>query len=144
MIRNKGDIMPNMYNVCIWMNMIFRLNDYYTYFLNGVEIYYACAMKPHTKTMMLDHEKDICHFIIEAACGPQNVTFSNNNMTSRTEWIAMQPPDVLFEGIANWVNDAEDQQLYNVSNKDYEINQILNTGTTKNTGWSDRQGNRNI
>ena len=125
-IRNKIDPNRNRFKIGMGMNMIERINTYYTYFPEGLELWYACSVsKTQTRSMMELHERSMWEFIIQVA-GRNNVYLQmNNDRTSGTEWLIVPSPEILFKGIALWVNDVRDQRLYVTSNKENVINNYI-------------------
>ena len=127
-IRNKADRVENRFKIGIGMNMTNRLNNYYTYFPDGIELYFACALELQTKEFMLQHEKAFWQFVIEAADG--KIQFQFNPGRTGTEWIIIHGTKdharkVLMQAITVFTQDLRDQQLYGSSNRDNEINKVL-------------------
>ena len=75
-IRNPVDREEHRYKIGMGLDMIDRINSYYTYFPDGVDIVWACAMAPQTRSQMMGHERDLWERIIISSGG--NVNFQMN------------------------------------------------------------------
>lgn len=130
-IRNPIDPNKNRFKLGMGTNMINRLNTYFTYFPTGLEVFFCCALKYQDKTTMYRHETDLWRFVIDASGGTQNVGMQfSPGRTSGTEWIVVNR-DALWLGVAAWVKDAIDQNIYISSNIDDKMNEILRQGTAE-------------
>ena len=75
-LRNRTDINPNRFNVGMAKkDLTTRINTYYMYMPDGIDIMWACTLKDMSIPRFLYYEKKLSEFILEASGGAGNVEF---------------------------------------------------------------------
>lgn len=90
-IRNAGDPVENRVKIGMGENITHRINSYYTYFPDGVEILWMCTFKGVlSRSTLGDYERRLAKFIVEAAHGEVEFYFPAGRQRG-VEWISVDP-----------------------------------------------------